>query len=227
MDAADIVERLKVLANPGALEGMSRYGIATDHALGVSMPQLRALAKAIGRDHELALALWGTGIHDARILASLVDSPATVTEEQMEAWVTAFDSWDVCDQCVMNLFARTHCAERQAHEWSTRAEEFVKRAGFVVMARLASTERTAVDAVFVRFLAAIERESTDERNYVRKGVTWALREIGARNAILNASACDLASRLSASASPGARWIGRDALRELQARAYGGRLRSFG
>ncbi|MCK9356011.1 MAG: DNA alkylation repair protein [Dehalococcoidia bacterium] len=227
MDAEGIVERLRVLANPGALEGMSRYGIATDHALGVSMPQLRALAKAIGRDHELALALWGTGIHDARILASLVDSPVTVTEEQMEAWVTAFDSWDVCDQCVMNLFARTHCAERKAHEWSTRAEEFVKRAGFVIMARLASTERTAVDAAFVRFLAAIERESTDERNYVKKGVNWALREIGARNATLNASACDLASRLSASASPTARWIGRDALRELQARASVGRLRSFG
>lgn len=227
MDAADIVERLKVLGNPGALEGMSRYGIATDHALGVSMPQLRALAKEIGRDHELAIDLWGTGIHDARILATLVDSPATVTEEQMEDWVTAFDSWDVCDQCVMNLFARTQCAERKAHEWSTRPEEFVKRAGFVIMARLASTERTAVDAVFVPFLAAIERESTDERNYVRKGVNWALREIGARNAMLNSSACDLASRLSASPSRAARWIGRDALRELQARASGGRLRSFG
>jgi 3-methyladenine DNA glycosylase AlkD len=227
MDAESIVERLKVLANPGALDGMSRYGIATDHALGVSMPQLRDLAKAIGRDHVLALSLWGTGIHDARILASLVESAAAVTEEQMENWVTAFDSWDLCDQCVMNLFARTSCAERKAHEWSTRPEEFVKRAGFVIMARLASTERTAVDAVFERFLAAIERESTDERNYVKKGVNWALREVGARNAVLNASACDLASRLSASASPAARWIGRDALKELQARASTGRLRSFG
>lgn len=227
MDAEGIVERLKVLANPGALEGMSRYGIATNHALGVSMPQLRALAKVIGHDHELALGLWDTGIHDARILASLVDSPATVAEEQMEDWVTALDSWDVCDQCVMNLFARTSCAERKAHEWSTRPEEFVKRAGFVIMARLASTERTTANAVFERFLAAIERESNDERNYVKKGVNWALREVGARNASLNASASDLASRLSASASPAARWIGREALKELQARASGGRLRSFG
>ncbi len=227
MDAEGIVERLRVLANPGALEGMSRYGIATDHALGVSMPQLRALAKATGRDHELALSLWSTEIHDARILATLVDSPAAVTEEQMENWVTAFDSWDLCDQCVMNLFARTSCAERKAHEWSTRPEEFVKRAGFVIMARLASTERTTADAVFERFLAVIARESTDERNYVRKGVNWALREVGARNAVLNASACDLASRLSASASPSARWVGRDALKELRARVSGGRLRSFG
>jgi len=206
---------------------MSRYGIAIDHALGVSMPRLRELAKAIGRDHELALSLWGTGIHDARILASLVDNPASVTEEQMESWVTAFDSWDLCDQCVMNLFARTSCAERKAHEWTTRPQEFVKRAGFVIIARLASTERTAADTVFERFLAIIERESTDGRNYVKKGVNWALREVGARNAILNASACDLASRLSASASPAARWVGRDALKELQARVSSGRLRSLG
>ena len=150
MDTPEVVERLRSLANPAALDGMSRYGITVDRALGVSMPKLRALAKGLGKNHELALSLWDTGIHDARILASLVDAPAAVTEEQMERWVQAFDSWDVCDQCVMNLFARVSCAERKAHEWSVRPEEYVKRAGFVVMARLASSDRKAPDSVFLR-----------------------------------------------------------------------------
>lgn len=227
MDTPEVVERLRSLANPAALKGMSRYGIAVDRALGVSMPELRALAKELGQSHELALGLWDTGIHDARILASLVDDPASVTDEQMERWVKTFDSWDVCDQCVMNLFARVPCAERKAHEWSARPEEYVKRAGFVIMARLASSDRKAPDAVFLRFLHTIGRESSDGRNYVKKGVNWALREIGARNLVLNAAASQLASNLAASPASSARWIGRDALKEMASKASAGRLRDLG
>jgi len=227
MDTQQVVERLRALANPAALEGMSRYGITVDRALGVSMPGLRALAKELGKSHELALGLWDTGIHDACILASLVDSPTTVTEQQMERWVQSFDSWDVCDQCVMNLFARVSCAERKAHEWSSRPEEYVKRAGFVIMARLASSDRKAPDAVFLRFLDAIGRESSDGRNYVKKAINRALREIGARNTALNAAACRLASELATSPSSSARWIGRDALTARASKASAGRLRDLG
>ncbi len=226
MNANDVVERLRALGNPQTLEGMSRYGIVVDRALGVSMPRIRALARELGRDHDLALTLWDTGIHDARILASLIDSASLVTEPQMETWVAVIDSWDLCDQCVMNLFAHVSCAERKAHEWSAGREEFVKRAGFVIMARLASTGRGLPDEVFLRFLVAIERESIDGRNYVRKGANWALREIGVRNARLNESVSDLAARLARSKSPSARWVGRDALREIQAMAASGRLRGL-
>ena len=227
MTADEVVARLKSLGNPEALAGMARYGIATDKALGVSMPHLRRLAREIGRNHALAGDLWRTGIHDARILASLIDAPDAVTPQQMEEWVGDFDSWDVCDQCVMNLFARTTMAASTAVEWSVRAEEFVKRAGFVIMARLASTNRTADDSVFEPFLAAIERESTDSRNFVKKGVNWALREIGARNVRLHRQSLEVAARLLQSASASARWVGRDALKELEARSASGRLRHLG
>ena len=170
MTSDQVVARLRSLGNPDALEGMARYGINTDHALGVSMPHLRHLAREIGRNHALAGDLWRTGIHDARILASLVDRPDAVTPQQMEEWVGDLDSWDVCDQCVMNLFARTTGAVSTAVERSVRTEEFVKRAGFVIMACLASANRTADDSVFEPFRVAIERESTDSRNFVKKGV---------------------------------------------------------
>lgn len=223
----EVVATLRSLGNPAAVAGMARYGIATTHALGVSMPQLRRMAKELGRNHALAQDLWRTGIHDAHILASLIDTPDAVTHEQMEAWVAGFDSWDVCDQCVMNLFARTSSAVSTAIRWSVRPEEYVKRAGSVVMARLASTDRTAADETFDPFLEAIERESTDTRNYVKKAINWALREIGARNPRLHQRSCQMAMRLMHSESASARWIGRDALKELEEKAAGGRLRLIG
>jgi len=227
MTADEVVARLKSLENPEALVGMARYGIATDKALGVSMPRLRRLAREIGRNHALAGELWRTGIHDARILASLVDTPDAVTPQQMEEWVGDFDSWDLCDQCVMNLFARTTRAASTAVQWSVRTEEFVKRAGFVIMARLASTNRTENDSVFELFLEAIERESTDSRNFVKKSVNWALRGIGARNVKLHGQSLEVARRLVQSGSASARWVGRDASKELEARAASGRLRHLG
>jgi 3-methyladenine DNA glycosylase AlkD len=224
MTLDQVVSRLRSLGNPAALPGMARYGIATGNALGVSMPQLRSLARQIGRSHTLALELWDTGIHDARILASLVDSPQQVTIDQLELWVGDFDSWDLCDQCIMNLFARMQGADNVALAWSTRPEEFVKRAGFVIMARLASTDRSADDEAFEPFLEAIEREAVDGRNYVKKGIHWALREIGARNRHLNGRASEIATRLVSSPASAARWIGRDALRELEQRSATARFR---
>ena len=227
MTADEVVARLVSLGNPEALEGMARYGIATDRALGVSMPQLRQVARETGTNHTLAQELWRTGIHDARILASLIDTPAEVTPQQAEEWAGDLDSWDVCDQCVMNLFARMPHAASTAMEWSCSSEEFVKRAGFVIMARRASSDRNDDNVSFQAFLAAIERESTDGRNFVKKGVNWALREIGARNSALHVQTIEVATRLTHSESASARWIGRDALKELEARAAAGRLRHFG
>ncbi len=227
MDANEVAVRLRTLARPDALAGMARYGIATQHALGVSMPCLRRMGREIGRNHALAGDLWRSGIHDARILASLVDDPEEVTDEQMEAWALDFDSWDLCDQCVMNLFARVPTAVVTAITWSQRKEEFVKRAGFVIMARLASSSHSLSDEEFEPYLEAIQRESRDPRNYVKKGVSWALRAIGARNQRLNARALDVATRLSQESDATARWIGRDALKELTARAAAGRYRHTG
>jgi len=175
----------------------------------------------------LAGDLWHTGTHDARILAGLVDTPDAVPPQQMEEWVGDLDSWDVCDQCVMKLFARTTRAASTVLEWSVRTEEFVRRAGFVIMPRLASANRTADDSVFEPFLVAIERESTDSRNFVKKGVNWALREIGARNVRLHEQSLEVARRLVKSDSASARWVGRDALKELEERAASGHLRHLG
>lgn len=218
-----IMERLSWMENPANREGMARYGIRTDQALGVSMPALRGIAKETGKDHELAGKLWETGIHEARILACLVDDPEYVAEEQMERWVRDFDSWDLCDQCCSNLFDRTPHAREKAVEWAGRDEEFVRRAGFVLMAALAVHDKKAEDEVFLAFLPLIRRESTDERNFVKKAVNWAIRQIGKRNRRLNRAAVDLAGELAAASSRSARWIGRDALRELQSDAVRRRL----
>lgn len=227
MDCSEVVQRLRQLGRPEALEGMSRYGISTTRALGVSIPQLRKLAKELGKRPSLAAELWDTGLHEARILATMIDDPSRVTTVQMEAWVKDFDSWDLCDQCIMNLFALVPGAEHKAIDWTTRPEEYVKRAGFVIMARLASSNREAPDSLFETFLPLIEREAEDSRNYVKKGVNWALREIGTRNTHLNARAQESALRLAQSGSASARWVGRDAMRELERKAASGRLRNIG
>jgi 3-methyladenine DNA glycosylase AlkD len=161
---------------------MARFGIQTSKALGISIPQLRDIAKRLRTNHELAQKLWKTGLHEARILASMIDDPEKVSEEQMERWAADFDSWDVVDSCCGNLFDETEFAIRKAHEWSKRKEEYIKRAGFVLMAEMAVHDKKASDKTFLDFLPVIVRESSDERNFVKKAVNWALRQIGKRNA---------------------------------------------
>jgi 3-methyladenine DNA glycosylase AlkD len=224
MQYREILRQLRDMSNPDAVAGMARFGIDPRNTYGVSMPNLRRMAKQIGENHALALRLWGSGIHEARILACLVDSPAAIGEEQMESWVTDFDSWDVCDQCCSNLFDKTGFAYRKATQWSRRKEEFVKRAGFVLMATLAVHDREAKDEAFDKFLPIIKRGSTDERNFVKKAVNWALRQIGKRNLYLNRRAMETARAIQVIDSRAARWIGADALRELSGGAVQKKLR---
>jgi 3-methyladenine DNA glycosylase AlkD len=207
---------------------MARFGINPDRALGVRIPDLRRLAKEIGTDHRLALALWRTKVHEARILASMLDDPAAVTEDQMDSWASDFDSWDLCDQCCGNLFDRTPLAYRKAVEWAGRDEEFVKRAGFALMAWAAVHDKTADDRIFLEFLPVIEREAGDDRNFVKKAVNWSLRQIGKRNRRLHRSAVAVATRLGKrDDSRTARWIGTDALRELASEGVRGRVLTAG
>ncbi len=214
MQYEEILKRLKSLANPAIAAGMARFGSRPKKALGISAPNLRQLAKEIGRDHRLALRLWDSGIHEARILASLIDEPEKVTETQMERWVKDFDSWDVCDACCCNLFDKTPVAYQKAAAWSKRKEEFVKRAGFALVAYLAVHDKKAKDEAFIRFLPMIKPASSDERNFVKKAVNWALRQIGKRNVALNRLAIQTAKDIHAMDSKTARWIAADALREL-------------
>ncbi|NIN67472.1 MAG: DNA alkylation repair protein, partial [Anaerolineae bacterium] len=207
----EALQRLRSQSDPKAVEGMARFGIKTENALGIPIPHVRKIAKEIGKDHSLARELWRSGIHEARILACLVEDPDQVTEDQMESWVKDFDSWDVCDQCCMNLFDRTSFAYQKALKWSGRKEEFVKRAGFALMASLAVHDKRAKDGEFEQFLPVIRRESVDERNFVRKAVNWALRQVGKRNAALNAKAIVTAEAIHKVDSPSARWIATDAL----------------
>lgn len=209
------METLRGMADPAYTEGMEGYGISTDTALGIRVPQLRKLAKEIGRDHDLAIQLWDEGIHEARLLATMVGDPEQVTEDLMEAWVLDIDSWDVCDLCMGNLFDRTSHAHDKASQWSGREEEYVKRAGFVLMATLAVHDKKASDQVFIDFIPMIEREAWDERNFVKKAVNWALRQIGKRNLALNARAIEAGERIHAQGTRPARWIASDALRELR------------
>ena len=214
MTHTEILRKLKSLSDPAAVEGMARYGIRPGKVYGVRIPVLRKLAKEIGADHRLAGRLFSSGVHEARILASMIDDPDRVTEAQMEEWVRAFDSWDVCDQCCMNLFRRTRFAHSKAVEWSRRDEEFVKRAAFALMATLAVHDRGAPDSAFTRFLSTIRGQATDDRDYVRKAVNWALRQIGKRSLALNRAAIETAHEIARIDCRAARWIASDALKEL-------------
>jgi 3-methyladenine DNA glycosylase AlkD len=218
-----ILEELKLLGNPDAAEGMARYGINTEHAYGVSIPNLRKIAREIGKNRPLAEAFWSSGIHEARILAGMVYPPAEITDRQMEEWVCDFNSWDLCDQCCNNLFRRAGDAHEKAVEWSSRDEEFVKRAGFVLMACLAVHDKKAADAEFLEFLPVIKRESVDSRNFVKKAVNWALRQIGKRNIHLNQAAIAMAHEINEMNSESAKWIAADAIRELESDAVQKRL----
>ena len=215
MDVQEVLSRLRALANPSNVEGMARFGINPSNTLGLSIPILRQMAKEIGHDHALAHALWASSIHEARILAAFVDDPKQVTEAQMDAWACEFDSWDVCDQVCCNLFDRTPFAYRKAAEWSGREEEFVKRAGFALMAALAWHDKKATDESLAAFLPYILLGSTDERNFVKKAVNWALRQIGKHNDNLRALALQTARDIQKLDSKAARWVAADAIRELE------------
>ena len=217
MTIDEILDTMKANASADNVAGMARFGISSEGTLGLSIPFVRSLAKRAGKDHELALGLWATGIHEARIMASMVDRPEWVTEGQMEAWVAEFDSWDVCDQVCGNLFDRVPTAKEKAVAYCRRPEEFVRRAGFVLMAYLAVHDKKAPDELFVSFLPLIREYAVDERNFVKKAVNWALRQIGKRNGALMPQALALAEELSTSTSKSARWIGKDAVRELRSK----------
>ncbi len=221
---AAIMKELRRRADPRNVAGMARYGINPTNTLGVSVQTLRRIAGKAGRSHRLAQMLWATGIHEARILAALVDEPAEVTSRQMDRWVKDIDSWDVCDQCCSNLFDKTRFAYEKARTWSGRKEEFVRRAGFTLMACLAVHDKAADDGGFLDFLPLIERGSGDERNYVRKAVNWALRQVGKRNSQLNQAAIRTAREIQSLPSKSARWIASDALRELTGEATRERLK---
>jgi 3-methyladenine DNA glycosylase AlkD len=223
-NADAIVSDLRSRANERDRTGMARFGIRADNVLGgTSLPELRRMAKAAGIDHRLAADLWRSGIHEARILASMVDDPARVTERQMESWARDFDTWDVVDCTCATLFDRTPFAYDKAFAWSEREEEFVKRAGFVLMAALAVHDKQATDEQLAEFLPVIVREAGDPRNFVRKAVNWALRQIGKRNLALNADAIRTSEQILAEGPRSARWVASDALRELRSDAVQARL----
>ena len=221
---ASVLRELKRLANPTVRAKMSYFGVRVPKAYGIAQPILHALARQIGKNHNLAEQLWRSGIHEARILATLVGEAGKVTARQMESWAREFDSWDIVDAACCYLFAGTSSAWRQVEAWSSRREEFVKRAAFSLAAYLSYKDKAAPDACFERFLRVIEREAHDERNFVRKAVNWALRNIGKRNLRLNRSAIRAAERIRGQASRSARWIAADALRELRSDAVQRRLR---
>jgi 3-methyladenine DNA glycosylase AlkD len=208
------MNKLKALGSPENVAGMARFGIVAKNAYGVSAPAVRKLAREIGTDHQLAQQLWRSGNNDARGLAALIDDPAAVNERQMESWAKDFDSWAVVDGACNNVFRKTAFAHQKAIEWAEREEEFVKRAGFSMMACLAVHDKQATDAQFLRFLAIVKRKSTDERNFVKKAVNWALRQIGKRNLRLRQAAISTAKQIRHLDSKAARWIATDALREL-------------
>ena len=224
MQAEEIIYHLKTLANPENVEGMARFGINPRNTLGIPLSTLRPLARETGKNHGLAQQLWDSGIHEARILASIIGKPAQVTEEEMEAWVEDIDSWDVCDQVCMNLWGKSAYAYQKAHEWSTREEEFVKRTAFSLMVAVAIHDKKAGDERFEEFLPVIMAQAADERNFVRKAVNWALRQIGKRNLSLNAKAIDTARQILDSGGRPARWVASDALRELTSEKIQSRLR---
>ena len=219
-----ILSELKSLSNEENVKGMARFGINSKNTLGISIPNLRRIAKTIGKDHTLAQKLWKSGIHEARILAAFIDVPEMVTENQMEKWVTEFDSWDICDQVCGNLFDKTSFVFDKITEWTRHDEEFVKRAGFVLMASLAVHDKKADNKKFIPFLKIIKREAADNRNFVRKAVNWALRQIGKRNAALNKSAISAALEIQKIDEKAAKWIAADALKELKSHGVKKRLK---
>lgn len=214
-DVRSALAWLKARGTRRNVEGMARYGIVSPKAFGVSVANIRALAKRLGRNHPLALALWDTGWYEARVLAAFVDEPDNIRPAQMDRWARDFDNWAVCDGVCFHLFDMTPHAFAKVRQWSGRKEEFVRRAAFALLASVALHDKNARDQEFLRCLPLIERAAGDERNFVKKGVSWALRCIGARNPALHQAAIRLAEKLAASPQTAARWVGKDTLRDLQ------------
>jgi 3-methyladenine DNA glycosylase AlkD len=214
MTADEAVSKLQRLATKQTLEGMARYAIPSDNAFGVAVGDIRKVAKLAGRDHTLALALWDKGWYEARMLAAFVDDPKLVTSAQMDRWCRDFDSWAICDTICFHLFDRTPHAWKKVAAWRKRTGEFQKRAAFSLLASLALHDKKSDDEPFAEALPYIEAAANDERNFVKKGVNWALRAIGRRGPHLNALATALARKLAASDDKTERWVGKDALRDL-------------
>lgn len=219
-----VIARLKRLGTKKTREAMTRYAIPNDNAFGVSVAEIRDLGKKLGRNHDLALALWKSGWYEARMLAAFVDDPAQVTPAQMDRWCRDFDSWAIADTICFHLFDKTPHAFRKVEEWSDRRAEFEKRAAFALLASLGVHDKRASDESFAMCLPLIERAATDERNFVKKGVSWALRVVGRRSQNLNKASVVLSQKLCESENSAARWIGRDALKELTDPKVTGRLR---
>ncbi len=219
----EVLGRLRSLGDPRAAAGAARFGIDAPDVWGVRAPDLRRLAKEIGPDHSLAAGLWRTGVHDARVLAALIDDPVKVTPRQMEQWAGGFNSWAVCDAACCCLFDKTPYAWDKAVEWTGREPEYVKRAGFVLMAALAIHDKKAPDERFEAFLPLLVEHAADDRNFVKKAVNWALRQIGKRNRRLNSLAIRMARDIRTIDSKAARWIASDALRELMSAKVRARL----
>ncbi|MDD5547446.1 MAG: DNA alkylation repair protein [Candidatus Pacebacteria bacterium] len=218
-DLKKIISELRSHANPKCVQGMARFGINPKNTLGVDVPTLQKIAKQIGKNHDLAIKLWNSKIHEARILAALIENPKLTTPAQMEKWAKEFDSWDVCDQVCMRIFDKTPVAYLKAAKWSKQSKEFVKRAGFALIASLAIHDKKAKNEDFLKFFPTIKAQSTDPRNYVRKAVNWALRQIGKRNPALRIKAIKLAKEIEKINSKSAKWIAKDAIRELQQKKF--------
>ena len=218
MTVEKIIKKLESLKNPANIVGVTRFGITAKNAFGVSAPVLKNLAKEIKKQtndrHRLALELWASGIHEARIIAYLIEDPKQVTPKQMDAWAKDFDNWAICDGTCGHLFCRTEFAYRKVFEWSARDEEFIKRAGIVLIAWLTVHDKKADDAKIAQFLPILEKHSDDERNFIKKAVNWSLRQIGKRNFSLHKLAVETAERIKLRNTKAARWIAADALREL-------------
>jgi 3-methyladenine DNA glycosylase AlkD len=215
-DLKEVIALLKEKADAKHHAGLTRFGITNGKALGVKIPEVRKIAKLIKHDHALAQALWDTDIHEARILASMIDDPKLVTPQQIDSWTKDFTTWDVCDQVCGNLFDRTPYVIDKAIEFSAHKEEFIKRTGFVLMAEYSIHGKKAADDIFINFFPIIEREAWDDRNFVKKAVNWALRQIGKRNSALRPLAIQCAERILLQDSRAAKWLAGDALRELKA-----------
>ena len=223
MDRNEVLAWLEKRGTRRTIDGMARYGIVAERAFGVPMGTLLSLRKRLGKDHALATALWQSGWYEARLLAALVGDPARVTRRQMNAWAAGFENWADCDTVCFHLFDRTPFAWEKARLWSASPREFVRRAGFALMACLALHDKGAPDKRFLAFLPLIEKGARDERNFVKKGVNWALRAIGRRNVALHAAALAVARRLALSEEAAPRWVGKDALRELASQKVRARL----
>jgi 3-methyladenine DNA glycosylase AlkD len=222
-DVEAVVATLRRMGSKAVRDGMARYAIPSDRAFGISMSAMQKYARELGHDHELALALWATGWYEARTVAAFVDEIEKVTPAQMDRWAADFDNWAICDTVCFKLFDRSPHAFAKISKWGRSREEYVKRAAFALLASVALHDKESGDDSFLPFLPLLESGAADGRNFVKKGVLWALRGVGGRSVALQGEAVRLATRLAESPTPSARWVGKSALRELEGSAASERL----